>query len=520
MRRAILMQGAESMLRVSEQAFAQRHGAPAQRQRGLVLRSRAGVCRRRRDGGGAQAGEVASKAAADAFDRDLLDAPPERALKETIEAANLEIHEHARADPSIAGMGTTITAAIVDPASEEVAIGHVGDSRAYRLRGGKLERLTRDHSLVEEMRRKGQLTDEQAEDHPQRSIITRALGPEPEVEVDVQTVPAQPGDVFLLCSDGLTTMLDDERIAGILGGASSLDSAVRALIDEANRAGGRDNITAPSPSASRARRPRPRAGGRYLIGPSAEAAGLSATEVRRRAAAAAAKGSGANSSLRSRSADGCELPPRCSLLRGARRDRIRRLVWQPPGLVPGDRRRRQGRPHRGLPFELPFGIELYEERYASPIQTASLPPRRHAAVTGQDLRSPLRSGLSARRNRAGPGGAVRSARNREPPQPGPRRLAPDGRLCGRLRSGRTPGSATPARSTGPISLRSAAPPTSTRGSASPPPAALEALGHRADRGLRDSGLPADWSHPGLRRLRCGALDRRQLRVVGATGADL
>ena len=94
-----------------------------------------------------------------------------------------------------------------------MAIGHVGDSRAYRLRGGKLERLTRDHSLVEEMRRKGQLTDAQAEDHPQRSIITRALGPEPEVEVDLQTVPAQAGDVFLLCSDGLTTMLDDEQIA-------------------------------------------------------------------------------------------------------------------------------------------------------------------------------------------------------------------------------------------------------------------------------------------------------------------
>ena len=108
-------------------------------------------------------------------------------------------------------MGTTITAAIVDLEAEEVAIGHVGDSRAYRLRGGKLERLTRDHSLVEEMRRKGQLTDAQAEDHPQRSIITRALGPEPEVEVDVQTVPAQAGDVFLLCSDGLTTMLDDEH---------------------------------------------------------------------------------------------------------------------------------------------------------------------------------------------------------------------------------------------------------------------------------------------------------------------
>ena len=131
-----------------------------------------------------------------------------------------------------------------------MAIGHVGDSRAYRLRGGKLERLTRDHSLVEEMRRKGQLTEAQAEDHPQRSIITRALGPEPEVEVDVQTVPAAPGDVFLICSDGLTTMLGDEHDRQRCSPAPPrCSAAVRALVDEANRAGGRDNITA-SPSGS------------------------------------------------------------------------------------------------------------------------------------------------------------------------------------------------------------------------------------------------------------------------------
>src|SRR4051812_34912858 len=194
--------------------------------------------------GGAQAGEVASKAAAEAFDRDLPSGSPEEFLRETIEAANREIHELARDDPSRTGMGTTVTAIVVNAEREEVAIGHVGDSRAYRLRSGKLERLTRDHSLVEEMRRKGQLTDAQAEDHPQRSIITRALGPEPEVEVDVQTVPAGPGDVFLLCSDGLTTMLGDEQIARLLAGAGSMEAAVRALVDEANRAGGRDNITA------------------------------------------------------------------------------------------------------------------------------------------------------------------------------------------------------------------------------------------------------------------------------------
>ncbi len=240
--------------------------------------------------GGAQAGEVASRAAADAFDVDLPSGPPERVLRETILAANRAIHELAREDPSRAGMGTTLTAAIVNAEGEEVAIGHVGDSRAYRLRGGRLEQLTRDHSLVEEMRRKGQITDEQAEDHPQRSIITRALGPEPEVEPDVHTVPAGPGDVFLICSDGLTTMLGEAQIAKLLAGATSMEAAVRALVDEANSAGGRDNITALAFRLEDAAAPAaPAARDATLIGPSAEEAGLTATEVRRRAAAAAAQ---------------------------------------------------------------------------------------------------------------------------------------------------------------------------------------------------------------------------------------
>ena len=138
--------------------------------------------------GGAQAGEVASRIAAEEFDRDLPSDPPEEILREAFESANRKIHDHAATDESHAGMGTTLTAVIVDAERDEVAIGHVGDSRAYRLRDGKLERLTQDHSLVEELRRKGQLTDEQAEEHPQRSIITRALGPEAEVEPDVGTV--------------------------------------------------------------------------------------------------------------------------------------------------------------------------------------------------------------------------------------------------------------------------------------------------------------------------------------------
>jgi len=337
--------------------------------------------------GGAQAGEVASRTAAEAFDRDLPGAAPEQVLRETIEAANREINERAKADPSLAGMGTTITAAIVNAQGEEVAIGHVGDSRAYRLRAGKLERLTRDHSLVEEMRRKGQLTDAQAEDHPQRSIITRALGPEAEVEVDLQTAPAAPGDVFLLCSDGLTTMVDDGRIARVLGGAPSMDAAVRTLVDEANRAGGRDNITALAFRLDDSEAPARPAEGATLIGDSAEEAGLTATEVRRRAAAEAA---------RKRREELAEKPKRRGLKRAAKALAViavlaavsfgawygNRQVWF-LGTDDGGRVAL----YRGLPYELPFGVELYSERYASPIQTAGLPPKRRDAVTGHDLRS-------------------------------------------------------------------------------------------------------------------------------------
>ncbi len=337
--------------------------------------------------GGAQAGEVASKLAAESFDRELPAAPPEQVLTETIEAANRRIHERARTDPELTGMGTTTTAMIVDAGAEEVAIGHVGDSRAYRLRGAKFERLTRDHSLVEEMRRKGQLTDAQAEDHPQRSIITRALGPEPEVQVDVQTVPAQAGDVFLICSDGLTTMLDDDHVARLLARASSMESAVRALVDEANRAGGRDNITVIAfrleDSAAPAREPE----GATLIGSSAEEAGLTATEVRRRAAAEAAE---------RRRQELADKPKRHRLKTVAKVLAAllvvaaiafgawygNRQVW----FLGTDSAGRVAL-YRGLPYELPFGVKLYDQHYSIPVQTESLPPKRHDAVTGHDLRS-------------------------------------------------------------------------------------------------------------------------------------
>jgi PPM family protein phosphatase len=381
-------------LRITDQAFATDTGRQRSANEDSVF-VRAPVFVIADGMGGAQAGEVASKTSAESFDRELPQGPPERVLKETIEGANRTIHKLARQDPSLAGMGTTTTAAILDERAEEVAIGHVGDSRAYRLRRGTLERLTRDHSLVEEMKRKGQLTEAQAEDHPQRSIITRALGPEPEVEVDVQTVPAQAGDVFLICSDGLTTMLDDEHIGRLLARATSMPNAVRALVDEANRAGGRDNISVIAFKVVDAAEPAldsdaATSEGATLIGTTAEDAGLTATEVRRRAAADAA---------RQRRAEQDAAKP------GKRRKRFRRvaallaLVVVVGAIVFGAT---YGLHHtwflgtddagrvtlyRGVPYELPFGIKLYSEKYSAPVQTESLPGRRKSAVTGHSVRS-------------------------------------------------------------------------------------------------------------------------------------
>jgi protein phosphatase len=193
--------------------------------------------------GGARAGEVASRTAVELFASGLDEriAAPEERLARRVQDANERIHELSRADSRRAGMGTTLTA--VHVGAEELAIAHVGDSRAYRLRDGGLTLLTEDHSLVAELVRQGKLTESEAEEHPQRSIITRALGPEPVVLVDTLSVRAQAGDVYLLCSDGLTSMLGDDRVRELLAGAATLEQAGIALIDAANEAGGRDNIT-------------------------------------------------------------------------------------------------------------------------------------------------------------------------------------------------------------------------------------------------------------------------------------
>src|SRR5271157_5921969 len=192
--------------------------------------------------GGAQAGEVASRIAVESFKNGLEDPEqPEHALSSLALAANSRIYELSHANAEQAGMGTTLTAVYVG--EEDVAIAHVGDSRAYCLRDGQLLRLTDDHSLVDELMRQGRLTPEEAVEHPQRSVITRALGPEGTVEVDTRSFRARAGDVYLLCSDGLTTMVPEDHLRELLLANDRLRDAGESLIAAANQAGGRDNIT-------------------------------------------------------------------------------------------------------------------------------------------------------------------------------------------------------------------------------------------------------------------------------------
>lgn len=194
--------------------------------------------------GGAQAGEIASRLAATTLEEARPEARGEEALVELISEANDRIYRHALEDPAAAGMGTVVTALLVDEAAGTIAIGHVGDSRAYRLRDGRLEQLTPDHSLVGELVRAGRLSSEEAEQHPHRSVITRAVGTEALVEVETLTVTAAPGDLYLICSDGLTDIVRDEQIAELIEAADGTpDTAAEALVAAANDAGGIDNIT-------------------------------------------------------------------------------------------------------------------------------------------------------------------------------------------------------------------------------------------------------------------------------------
>jgi serine/threonine protein phosphatase PrpC len=192
--------------------------------------------------GGAQAGEVASRLATAALKEGQADAGGEQRIADLIQEANRRVYDRSSNDPNTSGMGTTITVALVE--DDHVAFGHVGDSRAYLIRDASMEQLTEDHSLVNELLKTGKLSREEAETHPQRSVITRALGTDPDVDVDTFSVRAENGDLFLLCSDGLTDMVSEESILDVVERhREDIEGALRALVKEANRGGGQDNIT-------------------------------------------------------------------------------------------------------------------------------------------------------------------------------------------------------------------------------------------------------------------------------------
>src|SRR4051794_21299818 len=330
--------------------------------------------------GGAQAGEVASRIAASTFERRGQVDPKEPAegqLEEIAQAANREIHQLAQEDSSRAGMGTTLTAAMLR--GDEVSLGHVGDSRAYVLRGGQLKRLTKDHSLVEELRRQGRLTEEQAEEHPQRSIITRALGPEPSVNVDTMTFPARDGDVYLLCSDGLTTMVSDDEIRQILVEARTLRSAVNNLVEAANRGGGRDNIPAVAFRVADADAKEGEESA-TLISRTAEQAGM--TGERMRAATDRMRGRGPMPApRRRRRVLGWVVAAVAAIVIIGGGFLVARSIY----FLGADG---QGNValYRGLPYSLPLGVSLYSKQESIPVQVGTLSEDRQRAVTGHTLR--------------------------------------------------------------------------------------------------------------------------------------
>jgi PPM family protein phosphatase len=352
--------------------------------------------------GGAQAGEVASEMAVRSFGSGLPDGSPAEALVKVVEDANRAIHDRSRSDEKTRGMGTTVTAAYVG--ESEVTIAHVGDSRAYLLRDGELIRLTKDHSLVGELVARGKLTEEQAEMHPQRSVITRALGSEPDVEVDVHVFQARRGDLFMLNSDGLTSMVPEARVKPIIEGADSLADAGRELIAAANEAGGRDNITVIlfRLDEVEGREAAEEAGAtiEYETWEGAEPAAGDATE-----AAYRRTGTMALPAVKPR-AEPIEEPP----ARTAPPPRRRRRRRIPPAVIVTvvaialiltglwtasravyfvgvDSATGIVTVYRGLPYELPLGLDLYESDYRSGVRIQQVPAARRKTFTDHKLRS-------------------------------------------------------------------------------------------------------------------------------------
>src|SRR5437016_113420 len=195
--------------------------------------------------GGHVGGETAAQTAIEAFQTTFAGHPSADGLADAVRQANHAVWERARAQADLRGMGTTLTALalVTVDGRQDLTVVNVGDSRAYLYQEGVLSQLTADHSLVEEMVRSGELSAEEAAVHPQRHILTRALGIEPDVEVDVSHVPPHAGDRILLCSDGLINEVGDDEIASILGRHPDPEAAAQALVAEARDAGGNDNIT-------------------------------------------------------------------------------------------------------------------------------------------------------------------------------------------------------------------------------------------------------------------------------------
>ncbi len=354
--------------------------------------------------GGAQAGEVASRIAVESFQPGLQDdAEPELELASLALAANARIHELSHSNVEQAGMGTTLTAVYVGP--EEVAIAHVGDSRAYCLRDGELLRLTDDHSLVDELLRQGRLTPEEAVEHPQRSVITRALGPEDSVEVDTRSFRARAGDVYLLCSDGLTTMLSEEEIGELLRANPRLRDAGESLIAAANDAGGRDNITVvllrvEDAGAAGQAPPDDQATLTGMPAVLAPADGDAPTEGD--AGGDASRAAAATAQRRPRRPVPADGRAQERARSRARRRRLRALAVAVTvlGLLGaagyltlqsvyfiGTNNRGLVTLFQGVPYRLPGGVDLYNTTYVSGVGASTLSPARRRTLLDHSLRS-------------------------------------------------------------------------------------------------------------------------------------
>jgi len=327
--------------------------------------------------GGAQAGELASRLAAAAIGRAE---PGGRTGRERvvglIEDANRSVYERAADDESVSGMGTTMTVALVE--DDHVWIGHVGDSRAYLLRDGALEQLTDDHSLVAELVRSGRITPDEAGSHPHRSVITRALGTDAEVAVDVMAVPAKPGDVFVLCSDGLSSMVGDAAILDVLEQhGDDLDAAARVLVDAANAAGGEDNITVVLFEAT---------GSTEELEETGEITGASLEEETLHGVpspyAARDGGEGAEPQRRARLVPALAVTATAVLVFGAAAvfglSRAHFVGVEEDGAVAV---------YQGVPWDLGFGLRLYRVVYESPLLAANLSQDERRELFDHDLQS-------------------------------------------------------------------------------------------------------------------------------------